>query len=273
MRGTAWLALSGTVVSLTFTVALARRWWASRRAFLRSWTLALAAFTVGIGALTFGAAAGFTEPVVRTYYVFGALLAAPCLGLGEVELLARPQLARRVAVAVAVIAGPAALVIALQPLQAPVPGGFAVPDGSLLFRPESRALVAISNVAGTLAVLGGVVVSGVRSRGQGRPARSRFLGVSLIGLGVLVAASAGTAAGLGVPGLQPAVLAVGVAVMYGGFGQTLRRVGRHRSDGPARRRLPAMPAPGPLPDAVLSAPRWGGLPASAGDLGSGAQPA
>lgn len=262
----------GTVVSVGFTVALARRWRTSRRPFLRSWTIALAAFSTGIGALAYGAAVGFDEPVVRVYYVFGALLAAPWLGLGEVELLGSPRLTRWAGLGLALLLVPAALVVAVQPLRAPVPGGFAVPDGSVLFAPLSRGLVATSNIAGTLAVVGGVVVSGVRARGQGLAARSRFAGACLIGLGVLVAAGAGTAAGLGVPGLQPVVLAVGVGVMYAGFRQTLRRVGRHRMGDQewrraerarrqaerVRRRLPPVPPPAPLPQTVLAAPHWGG---------------
>src|SRR5664280_1386007 len=195
VRAAAWLAMLGTVVSVGFTVALARRWRTSRRPFLRSWTIALAAFSTGIGALAYGAAVGFDEPVVRVYYVFGALLAAPWLGLGEVELLGSPRLTRSAGLGLALLLVPAALVVAVQPLRAPVPGGFAVPDGSVLFAPLSRGLVATSNIAGTLAVVGGVVVSGVRARGQGLAARSRFAGACLIGLGVLVAAGAGTAAG------------------------------------------------------------------------------
>jgi hypothetical protein len=73
VQNSAGLAAAGTLVSAAFTAALGRRWLSSRRPFLRSWTVSLAAFTVSIGALAYGAAAGCTEPVVRTYYVFGPL--------------------------------------------------------------------------------------------------------------------------------------------------------------------------------------------------------
>jgi hypothetical protein len=66
--------------------------------------------------------------------------------------------------------------------------------------------------------------------------------VLAIGLGMLLAAFAGTAARLGAPQWQPAVLSLAVVVMFAGFQITVSRVGRHR----------AVPAP---PPPVVSARR------------------
>jgi uncharacterized membrane protein HdeD (DUF308 family) len=166
--------------------------------------------------------------VLRTYYVAGALLAAPWLGLGEVQLLARPAVgrwARDVLVLFSVVAG---FVVAFDPLRHAATGGHGVPDGSA-FGGLPIALVAVSNIAGTAVVLGGIALSGWRSRGRGAAARSRFLGTLLIGVGVLVFAGSGSAVRAGIPSLQPLLLTVGVAAMYAGFVRTLRPVPRHRA--------------------------------------------
>ena len=256
----------GTAVSAVFTLSLARRWLRSRRAALGVWALALAAFTVGIAALGWGGHAGFDPALLRTYYLAGGLLAAPLLGLGEVELLSSSRRARWWARGVTLaLVVPGVVLIITDPLNGPV-SGTAVPDGSVLFGGWTRLTVALSNIVGTGAVIGGVSVTAERSARGGPPARARLRGAVGILVGALLAATAGTFAGLGVPGLQPVVLALGVVVMYAGFRQTTRRVGSHRDDPVARRRerrrlardaritaaLPEPPALAPLPDAVTS---------------------
>ncbi len=233
MRAAAWVPLLGTEVSLLFALALVKRWWGSRRPYLRSWSVSLVCFTVGLAALWYGEAFGFTEPVFRTYYVAGALLAAPWLGLGEVELLARPGMARwarDVLVLFSVVAG---FVVAFDPLRRALSTGHDVPDGAMVLGGLPLGFVAASNIAGTVAVLAGIAVSGWRARGRGADARARFVGTLLIGAGVLVFATAGSAARAGVPSLQPVLLTAGVAVMYAGFARTTRRPARHRASPPA----------------------------------------
>lgn len=236
----AWLTLAATQVGLQFTAGLGRRWLRARRPYLLSWTIALTAITVGLGASWYGQAFGFTEPVLRLYYVAGALLAAPWLGLGEVELLSARRIgevARIGLIGFSVVAG---FVVGFEPLRGAV-AGHAIPDGGRLFGGLSLALIAVSNVAGTIAVLGGIALSAWRARAGGSAARSRLAGMLGIGLGVLVFATAGTAARAGASQLQPVLLATAVAVMYAGFSQTLRRVGRHRG---RRRRGDASRRPG-----------------------------
>lgn len=248
MRWQAWVSLAGTEVSLLFALALVRRWHRSRRPYLLSWSVALTSITVGLGAVWYGQALGFTEPVMRTYYLAGGLLAAPWLGLGEVELLLRREVAQVARLALLGFSVAAGYIVAFDPLRGPVSGA-EIPDGTPLFQSLPLALIAVSNLAGTAAVLGGIALSGWRARRGGPAARARFAGTLVIGVGVLLFAGAGTAARLGLPGLQPVVLSAAVAVMYAGFGQTGRRVGRHRTSRPSRlgRRAPDRPAAGPAP--------------------------
>ena len=258
--------LAGTAVSAVFTLDLLRRWTRSRRPAVAVWVLSFAAFTVGIAALGYGIHYGFDPGVLRTYYLAGGLLAAPLLGLGEIELLASSarvtRWARLVTVALVV---PGIVLILLDPLNGPV-SGTAVPDGRELFGGWTRLFVALSNILGTGAVIGGVSVSAERTARGGAPARSRFRGTLGILAGALLAATAGTFASLGVPEVQPVVLALGVLVMYAGFRQTVRRVGSHRPDVVGERRarrrlarderitagLPVPVAAAPLPESVLA---------------------
>jgi len=227
----AWVPLVGAQTAVLLSAALIRRWWATRRPHLLAWSVSLAAFTVGIGALAYGEAFGFSAPVFRTYYLSGALLAAPWLGLGQVQLLARPSLGRWARDLTVGFSTVAAFILGFAPLRAAVPATHVVPDGTRLYGALPLALVAVSNVAGTVAVLAGIAVSGWRSRNGGRPARIRFIGTIVIGLGVALFATAGSLARAGSPAGTPVLLSAGVAVMYVGFVLTQRPVpgpGRHR---------------------------------------------
>lgn len=226
----------GTAVAAVFTVDLTRRAWRGRRLALGVWALSLATFTVGIAALGYGITRGFDPGVLRTYYLAGGLLAAPLLGLGEVELLSSSRRTKRWARAVvAALVVPGAVLILLDPLNGPVVGT-AVPDGRALFDGWTRFFVALANMVGTGAVIGGVSVTAERSVSGGPQARSRLRGAVVILLGALLAATAGSFAGLGLPAVQPVLLGLSVLVMYAGFRQTLRRVGTHRPDPAAVRR-------------------------------------
>ena len=64
-----------------------------RSAAFAAWAAALGAYAVAAGALAWGAAAGWNEASFRLYYLGGALLTAPLLGVGSLLLVGR-RLAR-----------------------------------------------------------------------------------------------------------------------------------------------------------------------------------
>ncbi|HVE63471.1 MAG TPA: hypothetical protein VNB94_06700 [Mycobacteriales bacterium] len=225
------LPLLATVISAEFALALGRRWWLSRRPYLRSWALSLGLFAAGCAALFYGTAFGWSGATFRTFYICGALLSVPWLAMGEIELLVRPAVARIVLFFVVLFSANAAFVLAVIPFVDGAPAfGFSLPHGRDYFPAGARyGLVVATNAVGTLTVVGGTLWSGWRSRGGGPAARARFRGTLLIVLGVLVAAASGALTFLGEVGSVAATLGLGAAIMYAGFVVASRRPGAHRS--------------------------------------------
>lgn len=229
MRAEAVLPLLATVVAWEFALALVRRWWRSRRPYLRSWAISLLCFAIGSGCLWYAEAFGWSSPVFRAYYIFGALLSVPWLAMGELELLAPAKVTRVVLAFLVLFSLDAAITIGASPFaHAGRLTGFAVPAGKDWFGVLPRVLVVVSNAVGTLVVVGGTVWSGLRSRGRGRAARTRFRGTLVITAGVLIAAAGGALTFLSKVNSQAATLAAGVTVMYVGFVLASRRTGAHR---------------------------------------------
>jgi hypothetical protein len=242
VRQQAVLPLLATVVAWEFALALFRRWRRSRRPYLRSWALSLLFFAAGSACLWYGTAFGWSEPVFRGYYICGALLSVPWLAMGELELLARPNVARVVLAFLVLFSIDAAITVGASALHGQAVAGYAAPHGSDVFGALPRVLVVVSNAAGTLVVLGGTLWSGWRARGQGAAARARFRGTLVIAAGVLVAATGGALTFLSAEDSQAATLAAGVTVMYAGFVLASRRPGSHRADTYAAGEAPARAA-------------------------------
>ncbi|MBA3401321.1 MAG: hypothetical protein H0U05_04950, partial [Actinobacteria bacterium] len=155
-----------------------------------------------------GAAAGWSEPAFRIYYLGGALLTAPLLGAGSLLLVGR-RWAAPLALAYVGLAFGVALAV---PLEASI-AGTDVPDAqNVLELWPARVLAIAANTLGTLAV---VVVALATIR-------RRPLGNALILAGVGVAALGSGLAGLGVGALAP-ILAVAAILLYAGFVVPIRR--------------------------------------------------
>lgn len=198
----ALLAFVATLVSLRLSADLVRRYRERDAPDLLLWAGALAAFAVGSGALAWGAAAGWSDPAFRVYYLFGGLLAAALLGAGS---LARVGV-RGITPLTLVYVGLAIGVAVAVPLAAPVTGG-SIPEAQAhlaLF--PARVLAIAANSLGTLAAVV-VALLGIRRRP---------LGNTLILAGLLVAALGSALAGLGEA--ETALFsAVAALLLYGGF--------------------------------------------------------
>lgn len=225
-----WVPLAAAEVCLLFTLALLRRLARSRRPYLASWSAALAFFTLGAGALWYGSAFGWTGLVFRVYYVCGALLGVPWLALGQLQILLGRRGGRTALLVVVAYSVVAAYVLALVPF---LPGvhlhGTGVPDGAHVYSTLPRVLVGVGNAVGSAVLVAGVGYSVARQWRAGAAARARARGLGLILLGAMAAGAGGTLTFLGQVGANAAGILVGVTVMYAGFSQTLRRVGRHRA--------------------------------------------
>ncbi len=211
----ALLAFVATLVSLRLSADLVRRYRERDAPDLLIWAGALAAFAIGSGALAWGAAAGWSDPAFRVYYLFGGLMAAALLGAGS---LARVGV-RGVTPLTLLYVGLAIGVAVAVPLTAPVTGD-SIPEAQAhlaLF--PARVLAIVANSLGTLAAVV-VALLGIRRRP---------LGNALILAGVLMAALGSALAGLGEA--ETALFsAVAALLLYGGF-------------------LAPTPSSAPLPDA------------------------
>jgi hypothetical protein len=196
------LAFAAGLLTLRLSAQLARRGRGTRRPELAAWSAALAAFAVAAGALAWGSAAGWNEAAFRVYYLAGALLTAPLLGVGSL-LLAGRRIAAPVGLVYVGIAVGTALAMAVD-----VAGsGTDVPEAqdALALWP-ARVLAIAGNSLGTLAVLAVAAAT----------FRRRPLGNALVVAGVVVAAVGSALGGLGAGALAP-MLALAAVLLYAGF--------------------------------------------------------
>jgi hypothetical protein len=198
----ALLAFAAALITLRLSADLVRRYRVGRFPAHAAWAAALAAFALASGALAWGAAAGWSGPAFRVYYLGGALLSAALLGTGSLLLAGR----RRVALVALVYVGLAVGVALAMPLAGDLSGPD-IPDAQdVLELWPARILAIVGNALGTLAV----VVVAVTSF------RRRPLGNVLILAGVGVAALGSALGGLGVGALAP-MLALAAVLLYAGF--------------------------------------------------------
>jgi hypothetical protein len=196
------LAFAAALLSLRLAGRLAERWRERRSPELAAWAASLAAFGVASGALAWGAAAGWSDPAFRVYYLCGGMLTAALLGAGSLL-----RAGRRWAAPVALLY--TGLAIGLM-LAVPLDGTFgdgSIPEAQehLDFLPVRLAAI-LGNSLGTLAV---VAVAALTFR-------RRPLGNGLVVAGVTVAAAGSALFGLGVASTA-ASLALGVGLLYAGF--------------------------------------------------------
>jgi hypothetical protein len=198
----ALVAFAAALLALRLAGRLATRWRERRAPELAAWASSLVAYALAAAALAWGAAAGWSAPAFRVYYLFGGLLTAPLLGAGSLLLIGR----RGALPVILVYVGLAAGVAVSVPLTTPVTGS-EIPDASEHLRVFPARILAIAgNALGTLAVLT-VAIATVRRRPVGN---------ALIVAGVVVAAAGSALFGLG-EAQTAASLAVAALILYAGF--------------------------------------------------------
>ncbi len=208
-------------------------------------------FTIASASLWIGAAAGWSGRSFRVFFLFGAVLNVPWLALGTVYLLGGIRWGRPVSIGVALLSAFAAGVMAVAPLEGPVPAND-LPQGSDVFGPLPRILAAVCSGGAALVIIGGALWSAwrlLRSRERGAagpapvdPARLA-LGNVLIAAGTLVLSASGTLnARLGAETAFAVTLVVGIAVLFLGFLVATSATATAPAQRSARRRtLPVSP--------------------------------
>jgi len=206
------LAAGSALVALAFALSTLERWLVGRHRHELAWSVALGLFTAGATCLWIGASTGWTVPVFRGFYLFGAVVNVPVLALGTIYLLGGRRQGDRWAAVVALGCAFAAGVVVAGPAR-PIADPTRLPQGSQVFGPLARALAGAFSGGGALVVLGGAAWSAWRQR-HGR----LFWANLLIAAGTLVLGASGLLNSvLGDMEAFAVTLAVGVSLLYGGF--------------------------------------------------------
>ncbi|HET7046617.1 MAG TPA: hypothetical protein VFI37_17360 [Gaiellaceae bacterium] len=203
------LAFGSFLLALRLAGAIASR----RRASHLAWAASLLCYAAASAALAWGAAAGWSSPGFRVYYLCGGLLTAPLLGTGSLLLSGR-----RWAGPVALVwVGLAAGIVLAMPLHGTFAGA-SIPEAQahVAFFPARLAAI-LGNSLGTLAVVWVALAS--------LPFRPRGNALILAGVGVAAAGSA--VAGLGVA-RTALFFAVAVVLLYAGFAAPSAKHGPQR---------------------------------------------
>jgi hypothetical protein len=211
------------VVSTVFMVSVFRQYQRRHRPYQIVWVLSLATASLGSLAYVFFLGADKTELAFRLYYIFGAMLSAPLLGLGSMLLASRSDRARQVTRITIYVVAVLSVIGAISLLTTRInTSALAMLDGGpgtsgVYASGVWLPIIAVLNSFGAIAVIGVALYSAWQVWRREGPAQ--YLAAnSLIALGTLVIAAAGSTARLGFgAGLFWLTMAVGWVVLYGGF--------------------------------------------------------
>lgn len=221
------LAAAATLVALAFAANTLDRWLRRRRPHEAAWSVALALFALGSGALWWAEADGWNLAAFRVFYLAGAVLNVPWLALGTVYLLAGVAIGDKVRAWLLLASGFATGVVLVAPTRMAVAGG-ELPTGKEVFGVAPRVLAAVGSGVAAVVIIAGALWSAWRVwRGRvpslGGPRlvsapRRLAAGNMLIAAGTLVLSASGTLAGrLGKDRAFAVTLLAGVVVLFAGF--------------------------------------------------------
>lgn len=171
-------------------------------------------------ALALGLVAGWSGPLFRVFYLFGAILNVPFLALGSAFLVLGERTARRLGELFVILGGFATFVVISAPFVAELPPA-GVPAGSDVFAPLGevgptgpRFWALLGNVVGTLLLVGLALYSAARYWSSNR----RLVGGNaLIVAGTVAPALGGTLVGLGEGTALALSLLAGAALLWAGY--------------------------------------------------------
>jgi hypothetical protein len=210
------VAVAAALVALAFALSTFERWRAGGGRHEAAWSVALLMFAVAAAALAAGAQAGWSGPVFRLFYLFGAIVDVPVLALGTVYLLAGRRPGDRAAGATALFAAFAAGVVVTAPFTHALPVD-QLAQGSRVFPALPRVLAGVGSAGGAIVIFAGAVWSAWRLRRAGGSSRLVWSN-GLIALGTVVLGASGTLNSVfGAMTAFAVTLLVGIVVVFTGF--------------------------------------------------------
>ncbi len=223
------LAATSAIISVAFGLSTLDRWLRRRRPHELAWTVAMALFAIAAFSLWWAEARGWSRESFRMFFLFGAIINVPWLGLGTVYLLAGPKAGRIVSQSLLVFTGFSAGVILTAPMNGAI-DPTELPKGSDVFDALPRILAAVGSAVPALVIFCGALWSAYRVlRGANpaltttatrnvRSAKLLALGNILIAAGAAILSASGTFSGrLGADRAFAITLTAGITVLFIGF--------------------------------------------------------
>jgi hypothetical protein len=208
------IPLIAALVGAAFGVVVGRQYLTRRKPYQAIWALALAMFGVAAAFETVGQLAGWSDATYKGYYLFGGLLNVGWLGTGSLLLLVPPRVGRWAVIVMAVISLICVVAVLISHTNSTMLKAQVPPRGAI---DVSAVLPLITNVGGSLLLVGGAAWSAWKSARSGAP-RNRVLGLAVLAAGAFIVAGGHSyAQSKGVYVAQPLSEAVGIIAMFAGF--------------------------------------------------------
>jgi len=223
------LAASAGLISFAFCLLTYDRWLRRRAAHDLAWTIAMALFALGAGSLWWAESRGWSTASFRVFFLTGAILNVPWLGLGTVYLLFGQRVGHAMRTVLVLLSGIAVGVVLTAPTKRAVdPDVF--PTAKELFGVGPRLFAALGSGIPAVVIIGGAFWSALRIMRNRVPAattsarraaihpKQLAAGNLLIALGAIVLSASGTIAGrLGKDRAFAITLLLGLSVLFAGF--------------------------------------------------------
>ena len=223
------LAGAATLIACAFTLSTLDRWLRRRQPHELAWTIAMALFAVGSGALWWAESSGWNLMAFRIFFLAGAVLNVAWLALGTVYLLIGVRAGDVSRTWLVWLSGFATGVVLIAPTKSQVVST-EFPAGREIFGAAPRILAAVGSGVPAMFIIVGALWSAWRVVRKQNPAATKSLtrtvtsakrlagGNVLIAVGTLVLSASGTLAGrLGQDRAFAITLLCGVSVLFSGF--------------------------------------------------------
>lgn len=207
------LSVIAAVAASLFAFDLWRNYRRRPRPHVAAYATGMTMFAVATWALFIGVTFGWTGPIYRTFYLFGAVLNIPFLALGSMFLVVGKRSGHGMTVALGGFAAIATTLVLTVPFQHPLPDG-GIPQDMFESGFGPRLFAIIGGAAGATILIVLALVSLVRFW---KKDRSIVWGNALILAGTMAAAWGGTGLALGEASGFALSLLVAVTLIWAGY--------------------------------------------------------
>jgi hypothetical protein len=207
------LSLLAVLAATVFAVDLWLDYRRRPRPHIAGYGVGMTMFAVATSAFFIGLSFGWTGPVYRTFYLFGAILNIPFLALGSMFLVVGRRSGHVMAIALGAFTAISTTLTATVPFANPLPES-GVPHEIFAEGFGPRLFAIIGGAAGTMILVTLAVVSILRFW---RKNRKIVWGNLLIVAGTLAAASGGTGLALGESSAFAVSLLAAVSLIWAGY--------------------------------------------------------